>query len=275
MNVIQNPMLQLIEERSTLRRYADRPVEPEVEQAIIRAALRAPTASNMMYYSIITIHDKELQKKLQEICNQQPYISQAPCMLIFCADYQRIYDWFEKDQVPEKCAQLGKEYLYPSEKNFLLGVDDAMLAAENAILAAESLGLGSCLIGHIVNHRREHQRLLGLPDLVFPIVALLIGYPQEGQPRKKSARFDQRFIVHENRYHRLSGEELDEMFGSRFGYTPKNRFQAENAGQQLYLSKYAASACYSQEVQSIREALRVWCFTGQEKPEENKGDVQK
>lgn len=258
MDSTQKAILELMDQRTTLRSFSERPVEPELEELIIKMALRAPTASNMMYYSVITIHDKELQRALQKTCNNQPYISQAPCMLVFCADYQRLYDFYEYGNVPEKCRELERIYLYPSEKNMLLCTEDAVLAAENAVLAAQALGMGSCFIGHIMDHCEIHRQLFNLPPLVFPVLALLIGYPPDNYKPVRRPRFEQTYIVHENTYHRLTKEELDGMYGTRFHFVPENRYKANNAAQQLYLSKYASSECYAEGVRSVKKAFENW-----------------
>lgn len=253
-----NPVLEVLENRSTLRKFSSRPVEQEVEDAILQAALRAPTASNMMYYSIIRIRDKELQLKLQKNCKNQPYISLAPCMMVFCADYQRWADLYECDGVPEKCAEMGIEYHRPNERNFLLAAIDATLAAQNAVIAAESMGLGSCYLGHIMGHVEDNRALFQLPPYVYPVIAVLFGYPAEGLKRVKSPRFDKKYIVHTNRYHRLSREELEEMLGKRFTFPQENRYGAKNRGQYLYFNKYAYEPSYWEGARSIKEVLKDW-----------------
>lgn len=253
-----NPVLEILENRSTLRKFSDQEVSQEVENAILQAALRAPTASNMMYYSIIRVRDKELQLKLQKNCKNQPYISQAPMMLIFCADYQRWADLYEWDGVPEKCAELGLEYHKPNERNFLLSTIDATLAAQNAVIAAESMGLGSCYLGHIMGHAEDNRELFDLPPYVYPVIAVLFGYPAEGLKRVKSPRFDKKYIVHINKYHRLPREELEEMLGKRFSCPQENRYGAKNKGQFLYLNKYAYEPSYSEGARSIKEVLKNW-----------------
>ena len=255
--MMDNEVLSVIRSRRTLRRFSDREVEPQVMDAVIDAALRAPTASNMMYYSIIHVTDDTIKQKLQATCNGYPYIGQAPQMLIFCADYQKWEDYFTGSGVREKCSEMGKRYLEPCERNFVLCCDDALLAAQNAVIAAESLGLGSCFIGHITSHCEEHRALLNLPPLVTPIVMLLLGYPQEPDNRRLSPRFARRYIVHENAYHRLSAQELEEMTADRFAFVKPNRFGAENKAQNLYLSKYDQPA-YRESARSMHEAMKPW-----------------
>ncbi len=100
----------------------------------------------------------------------------------------------------------------------MLAVNDAVIAAQNAVVAAESLGLGSCYIGDIMERYEEHRRLLGLPEWVFPACMLVMGYPTRQQrERKKAARFEQRFIVQENAYCRLEGTRLREMYRGHTG----------------------------------------------------------
>jgi len=100
----------------------------------------------------------------------------------------------------------------------MLAVTDAAIAAQNAVVAAQSLGLGSCYIGDIMERYEDQRRLLNLPPWVFPACMLVLGWPtRQQQERKKPERFDQSFIVHENGYRRLGEEELRAMFQNRCG----------------------------------------------------------
>ena len=100
----------------------------------------------------------------------------------------------------------------------MLAVEDAVIAAQNAVTAAQSLGIGSCYIGDIMEQYEEHRRLLKLPAWVFPACMLVLGWPTRQQrERPKPARFAQKHIVHENAYRRMAGPELREMFAGRTG----------------------------------------------------------
>ena len=102
--------------------------------------------------------------------------------------------------------------------DLFLAMSDANIAAQNAVVAAEALGIGSCYIGDIMENIEQQQELLSLPQYVFPAVMLVFGYPTEQQKaREKPERFDLRFIVQENGYHELEEEELREMFAQRTG----------------------------------------------------------
>ncbi|MEE8121626.1 MAG: nitroreductase family protein, partial [Anaerolineales bacterium] len=83
-----NPVLETIHQRKSVRAYDDKPVPEDVRDTIIKSAMRAPTAGNMMLYSIIEVSDQEAKNKLVETCDNQPFIAEAPLVLIFLADYQ-------------------------------------------------------------------------------------------------------------------------------------------------------------------------------------------
>ena len=253
-----NETLSLMINRNSLRQFSEREITKEETDLILKAAMKAPTATNMMYYSIIRITDPELRAKIQVLCNNQPYVTKAPLALLFCADYQRLEDYYEYYDVPKKCEETGGQFLYPSEKHFLNGIEDAAFAAENAVIAAQSMGMGSVYIGHIKDHYEEARELLKLPPLVFPSLLLLIGYPAENAVAKRKPRFDPKYIVHENTYHRLDQEELDAMYADRFFFHPQNSLGAENAAQQFYLNKYVKSPTYKNSIRSVHMALQNW-----------------
>jgi len=202
-----NDVLNQIKNRKSVRVFEDKLITGEVKKEILNAAFEAPTAGAMMLYTILDITDEELKKKLAALCDDQPFIAKAPLVLIFLADYQRWYDSFYF----EKCDPRK-----PGEGDILLACADAIIAAQNTVVAAESLGIGSCYIGDIIENCESIKELLALPDYVLPAAMLVYGYPVESQKnRKKPARFDDKYIVFENNYRRLSKEEHIEMHRSR------------------------------------------------------------
>ena len=187
-----NEVLTQLRERKSVRVFTDRPVEQDVKQAVLEAALQAPTAGNMSLFTILDITDPEIKAALAKSCDNQPFIATAPMVLIFCADYQRWYDVFCKH-----C----EEVRLPQEGDLFLAQADAIIAAQNAVVAAHSLGLGSCYIGDITENFEFHQKLLNLPKYAVPAAMLCIGYPTEQQMnRPKPPRFAVADLVHENGY---------------------------------------------------------------------------
>jgi nitroreductase len=251
-----NEILRAIAERRSIREFEERELPREAKDAVIEAALRAPTAGNMMLYSIIEVSDQGLKDRLALSCDRQPMIGKAPWVLLFLADYQRWMDYFELCDLSGFCAARGEEMARPRAGDLLLAVDDALIAAQTAVIAAESLGLGSCYVGDVMERIEEHRDLFDLPRYVFPAALLCIGYPAERQlslPRR--GRFDRRHIVFENRYQKRNGADFDEMFAA--ADTLRLRPGAANYGQNFYQKKFAAP--FSRELRrSVSRVLEDW-----------------
>ena len=141
--------------RKSVRVFEDKEITPEIKDIILAAAMRAPTGGNCMPYSIIDVTDQSIKDKLAETCDHQPFIAQAKMVLIFCADYHR---WYRKFKMAG-CEDIPA----PELSNMVLATEDAVIAAHTACIAAESLGIGSCYIGDIVENFEIHKELLNLP----------------------------------------------------------------------------------------------------------------
>lgn len=202
-----NEVLSQLKSRKSMRVFKDKSIPAEIKSEILKAAFEAPTAGAMMLYSIIDAEDENLKQKLSILCDNQPFIAKAPMVLIFLADYQRWYDTFNHEDCKPRIPGVG---------DILLACADAVIAAQNTVVAAESLGVGSCYIGDIIENCEAVKKLLELPDYVLPAAMLVFGYPVEAQKnRKKPARFDKEYIVFQNKYKRFSKEQLEAMHASR------------------------------------------------------------
>ena len=202
-----NDVLMQIRNRKSVRVFENKPIVPEIKKEILNAAFEAPTAGAMMLYTILDITDEALKEKLAVTCDNQPFIAKAPLVLIFLADFQRWYDTF---------CYADCEPRTPREGDLLLAIDDALIAAQNTVVAAESLGIGSCYIGDIMENCETVRELLELPDYVMPAAMVVYGYPTQVQKnRRKPVRFDQKYIVYENKYRRLTKEEHMQMHSIR------------------------------------------------------------
>ncbi|MGH4122600.1 MAG: nitroreductase family protein [Clostridium sp.] len=212
-----NEILKQIKDRKSMRVFENKPIVAELKKEILNAAFEAPTAGAMMLYSILDITDEKLKKQLSVECDNQPFIAKATLVLIFLADYQRWYDAFDSENCNPRT---------PGEGDILLACADAIIAAQNTVVAAESLGIGSCYIGDIIEHCETIRELLDLPDYVLPAAMVVYGYPVEAQKnRKKPVRFEEQYIVYENKYRRLTKEEHIEMQSARnekAGFPNKN-----------------------------------------------------
>ncbi len=147
-----NSAIEAIMKRRSVRAYDSRPIEADVKDEILNAALRAPTAGNLMLYSIIEVNDAKKKNSLAKTCDNQPFIATAPWVLLFLADYQRWHDYFLACDVEKFCARSSLSMRLPAEGDLMLACCDALIAAQTAVIAAESLGLGSCYIGDILEN---------------------------------------------------------------------------------------------------------------------------
>ena len=195
-----NEIIKALAARKSVRSYTDREISSDCKEQILRAATEAPTAGNQQMYTILEITSQELKDKLSVTCDNQPFIATGKMVLIFCADFHKWYQAF---------TLAGCSPRRPGPGDFLLAVEDAAIAAQNAVTAAESLGIGSCYIGDIMENYELHRELLHLPEFVFPALMLVFGYPTpQQQEREKPKRAALDFIVHENAYPNFSPEEI-------------------------------------------------------------------
>ncbi|MCG8452559.1 MAG: nitroreductase family protein [Spirochaetales bacterium] len=251
--------LQLLEERRSLRLFSDAPITQEVREALIQATLRAPSAGNLMNYSIIEVTNQEIKDRLAITCDHQPMIARAPLVWVFLADLHRLYDYFTQCDVPKLCERESREFHTPAEGEFLLAANDAIVAAQNAVVAAEALGMGSCYIGDIIENVEIHRELLDFPPWCFPVTMLIAGYPKKAPKGPKTPRIDQEFVVHNNRYKRLTPEELKQLYAKNEEHLSARYIKgAENFGQHLYLKKIGTDFAV-ELTRSFRKGLKEWC----------------
>lgn len=242
-----NEVLKQLHDRKSVRVFEDRPVEPDVKRAILEAAIQAPTAGNMALYTILDIIDSEKKAALAESCDHQPFIATAPLVLVFCADYRRWYDVF---------CKFVEDVRKPAMGDLFLAQADTLIAAQNAVVAAQSLGLGSCYIGDITEKFEYHQKLLNLPQYVVPAAMLVMGYPTEQQcSRPKPPRHSVEDLVHENGYDLEKSARMEAMLS----------VQQHKDGEALadWLRRFCArkwNSDFSVEMsRSCTEMVQDWC----------------
>ncbi|MBQ3529674.1 MAG: nitroreductase family protein [Oscillospiraceae bacterium] len=204
-----NQVIQQLKERKSVRVFTDREIASEEVSAILEAAVNAPTAGNQQLYTIINVTDPQLKARLAESCDDQSFIATAPLVLVFCADCRKWYNSF---------LEYGCEPRKPGVGDLMLAVSDTNIAAQNAVVAAQSLGIGSCYIGDIMENAEQQRQLLSLPPYVFPAAMLVFGYPTEAQlERPKPPRSEMAYIVHENGYRDMDARELKQMLSVKAG----------------------------------------------------------
>ncbi len=198
-----NPTIELMNARCSTRTYSAEPITEQEKQAILHTAMRAPTGGNMMMYSILEIEDPAIKDRLVVTCDDQPFIAKAPWVLIFVADMQKWMDLFEHAHVSEI---EGCEHRTTLGTGDLLNAwADALIAAQNAVIAAESLGIGSCYIGDIIENGEEVAQLLGLPQWTMPAAMLCFG---RAKAQRAPVARQEEYVVMRDRYRRLTPAEL-------------------------------------------------------------------
>ena len=204
-----NDVIKQLYERKSVRVFTEQEIGLQEKNAVLMAAAQAPTAGNQQLYTILDITDQAIKDRLVETCDHQPMIAQAKMVLIFCADCKKWYDAY---------LSVGCTPRRPGVGDLLLATGDAMIAAQNAVTAAESLGIGSCYIGDIMENYEQQRELLNLPNYVMPVGMLIFGYPTQQQvDRPKPERVEMEFIVHENGYAPMDDTQLEEMWTPRAG----------------------------------------------------------
>ena len=169
-----NQTIKEIYDRKSVRVFSDEAISEEEKKIILESALQAPTAGNMTLYSIIDVQNQEIKDKLADLCDHQPFIKNAPLVLLFVADYQKWHDIFN-----HYCDDLPSLDL----ADLILSGEDCMIAAQNAVVAAQSLGIGSCYIGDILENYEIHKELFDLPQYVMPYTLVVFGKPTKQQKR--------------------------------------------------------------------------------------------
>jgi nitroreductase len=183
--------------RTTHGNFTEQEIPDSQIQLILQSCIRTANASNMQTYSIIVVRDRE---KMKKVCQYN-----GSCMLLYCVDYTRL-------KVSAKA--LGHPYYPDSLSSFITGGTNAVLAAQTAVIAARSLGIDTLLTNGI--HRGDMERvwdILELPkEYCYPMIALVLGYATK-EPEFKKGRLDGTGVIHYDKYHKLTREEIEEISG--------------------------------------------------------------
>ncbi len=181
----ENSVIQTMLSRKSIRRYkTDRPSD-ETIQTIVQAGQQAPFASQLC--SVLLSRRQEVNK------------FKAPLLFTLCVDAHK----WELIMAQRNWRMVGDDLLL-----LVLGMQDAALMAENMVIAAESLGLGSCFLGDAPFRSKEIIQSYQLPKRVFPMVQLSMGYPAEAPAPRP--RYPLEFVLFEDRYPEFSQEELQQ-----------------------------------------------------------------
>lgn len=169
---VTSPTIEGMRAHKSIRAYSPKPVDDAVLRSIMDAVQSMPNWVNCQHVSVVNVADKDLRTQVWQFCKKQPYVLSAPVFLVFCADFYRTWLACHEDQATfDQVAQM--------QDNLLVGTTDVGIALGWAVAAAESLGLGTCVIGDARAHGPEMAQALRLPRYVIPIAGLCLGYPAQ------------------------------------------------------------------------------------------------
>jgi FMN reductase [NAD(P)H] len=200
-----NETMRLLNERGSCRSFSKRKVTKEVMDAILEAGTHAATAGNLQTYSVVKIEDPGNRRWLREL-GMQGFVEEAPVNLVFCIDYHRLKRWAELEVAPFTAND--------SFRQFWVGFQDAVIFAQTVCTAADAMGLGSVYVGTTLEVFRELKERLRLPDHVFPVVLVSMGYPEEKPASRKKLGVD--IVVHNEVYQDHDDEVLLKAFEEKY-----------------------------------------------------------
>jgi nitroreductase len=188
----RSAVLELQLGRRSVRRFAPGDVSDDQLRALVAAAQSAPTSSNLQPWSVVAVRDPERKARLAELAASQRFVAEAPLLLVWVADLGRARRLADRAGVSVDAA----DYL----ETTLIGFIDVALAAQNAVLAAESLGLGSVFVGALRNRPEEVAAELGLPAHTVAAFGLAVGVPDPDEDAGIKPRLPQGAVLHHEQY---------------------------------------------------------------------------
>lgn len=216
-----NAVETIISHRS-YRKYKLDAISDDVLNSILIAGARAANTGNMQVYSIIVTKDKEVKNQLLPLHFGQKMIVEAPVVLTFCADFNRFSKW---------CDLRNANPGYDNFMSFFTAAIDAILAAQNCVIAAESLGLGTCYLGTTIYMTEKIIEVLNLPKGVVPITTVTLGYPDETV--ELTDRLPLKAVVHYEKYNDYNEDTINSLYAEKENLELYKKIVAENKVENL------------------------------------------
>ena len=214
--------MESLKHRTSIRKYSSKEVPSQLITALLENAERTPTMGNLQLYSVIVTRDKDIKKLLSPPHFNQPMVQNAPVVLTFCADYRRTSLWATQRQ-----AQPG----YNNFLSFLNAATDALLYCQTFCNIAEEAGLGTCFLGTTIYSPQPIIDILKLPQLVFPVATITLGWPDEAPAL--TDRLPIESIVHEETYRDYTPELINKFYSPKEALPENKHFVEINNKQTL------------------------------------------
>jgi nitroreductase len=242
-----NNVLETIINHRSVRGFLPDALPAGTLELLVAAAQSASTSSNLQLWSVVAIEEPSHKARLATLAGGQQFIRDAPLLLVWLADLARI------DAIAAEHQQTveGTHYL----EEFIVGLVDAALAAQSALIAAESLGLGGVYIGAMRNLPEQVAEALKLPPHVFAVFGLSVGWPDPAKTTDIKPRLSQRVVLHRETYNTAAAlDEVDEYNAIMRGFQKEQGMRAVDWTQQCIDRVKDAAALRGRD--RMREALR-------------------
>ena len=215
-------MIETVKNRRTIRKYLQKDISSDLLNDLLEASFRASTMGGMQLYSVVITRDSEIKEKLSPAHFNQPMVKGAPVVLTFCADFRRFTKW---------CEQRKAIPGYNNLMSFMNAAMDTLLVAQTFCTLAEEARLGICYLGTTTYNPQMIIDTLTLPELVFPITTVTVGYP-DGIPAQVD-RLPLEAAIHEEHYHDYTEKDIDKLYAYKESLPESKQFVEENRKETL------------------------------------------
>jgi len=223
-----NPTIELLLSHRSIRKFEDRVVPDEVLSTLVQCGQAAATSSNVQGVSVIHVTKPDVRQAMASLAGGQTYVETAGAFVVYCADLRRSMN---------ACESQGGEFVPGMMEDFLISSIDVGIAAQNTVIAAESLGLGICYIGGLRNNPSEVSKLLKLPQQVYPVFGLCLGYPTQDPEVKPRLPIDA--VLMKDEYNESGQVELRDQYDE----TVREYYRTRTGGKK--------SSCWSEEMKIL------------------------
>lgn len=215
-------MIDSIRERRTIRKYTSEDISQELLNSLLKESFRASTMGGMQLYSVIVTREAEMKERLAPTHFNQPMVKNAPVVLTFCADFRRFSEW---------CNLREATPGYDNFLSFMNAATDALLVAQTFCTLAEDAGLGICYLGTTIYNSDKIIDILKLPELVFPITTITVGYPAEMPDQVDRLPFES--LIHNETYKDYTSSDIDSIYEYKESLDENKKFVEDNAKSTL------------------------------------------
>ena len=233
-------IIETISSHRSIRKFTQEPVGDDLLNEILEAGIRASSYGNMNPYSIVVSREQSTRERLFVPLKNQQMMIDAPVLLVFCADFRTMRKWLRLNDAPDNFGDFF---------SFLVATIDVSLVGQNVALAAEGRGLGICYIGATLANTHLVGDVLELPPGVVAITSMVVGWPDEDPSLRD--RLPLTGLIHRERYHDHSDEEIEEIYKQR-----------NEAGWKRYMSRpRLREMVESSEVENLAQLYTTLKYT--------------